>query len=105
MLGFRDQKYFCPPGFLGKTQKAFTLSHVIDVFYVYFLSFRKSPSPELQPLYSKMFWFSYLFWLTVKIDLVGLHFKGTDVTNILNNNKGFVTHGLLYFLIQGGDSE
>lgn len=88
------------PSFMGKTQTAFTLSHVMNVIYVNFMGSdtTESSSNADQPIYKHFEKFSSLFFKAVEQDL--LKTKNISAKDISRFNPGFKTLGLLYCLIR-----
>ena len=87
------------PSYMGKTQTAFTLSHLMNVMYVNLLStVPRSDSCVSQPIYDKLQNFSKLFSITIDEDL-----KIPDTisaSSIYGHSARFHTLGLLYCLIR-----
>ena len=90
------------PSFLGKTQTAFTLSHVMNVIYVNLLAadiaVQGSDGSLSQPIYNHFEDFSNLFYQTIDQDLKET--KTNTSQSISSNNSGYQTLGLLYCLIR-----
>ena len=92
------------PKFMGKTQTAFTLSHLMNVIYVNLLSTDSnedanssdlSSNPSINSVFQK---FSKLFSLVIDEDLKDS--GDTSIFHIENHRSGFQTLGLLYCLIR-----
>lgn len=85
------------PSFMGKTQTAFTLSHLMNVMYVNLLSTARSDSCGSQPIYDKLRKFSKLFSVTIEEDLKLSNIGSAG--SIYGHSARFRTLGLLYCLI------
>lgn len=99
------------PSFMGKTQTAFTLSHLMNVMYVNLLSIdpqKKKSTPikstiDLslsQAIYNAFLNFSELFSLTIEADLLEKELENYSSNHLSNYKPGFQTLGLLYCLIR-----
>ena len=97
-----DSSYYAAiigPSFMGKTQTAFTLSHLMNVMYVNLLStVPRTGESGSQPIYEEFLDFSKLFSITIDEDL-----KIPDAisaSSIYRHSARFHTLGLLYCLIR-----
>ena len=86
------------PSFTGKTQTAFTLSHLMDVFYINIASAKKSRE-DFQDIYSAFDKISTLFSYCVSKDMSehNLSFKAyNSATNLHNNDDNLEASDLSY---------
>lgn len=104
---FRRLGYYAAiigPKFMGKTQTAFTLSHLMNVIYVNLLSIDSnedannsdlSSNPSINSVFQK---FSKLFSLAIDEDLKDS--GDNSIYHIEKHRPGFQTLGLLYCIIR-----
>ena len=90
------------PSFLGKTQSAFTLAHLMNVLYVNFAaeSSIAGDATNLQDIYAPFTFISWLFKVCLETDISVLKSLNISLsaTSISKATVSFQTLGLLYFL-------
>lgn len=92
------------PSFTGKTQTAFTLSHVMDVMYINLVAPSLDSSVSHQKIYTEFNIISRLFSKVMKNDIIkydlesDVDFTATRLMEMNNSDKKFQTLGLIFIL-------
>ena len=87
------------PSFMGKTQSAFTLAHIMNVFYVNFASILANDLPQ-QEIYSPFEKISSIFESCLDFDRPRTIKTKNTAKSIQRSSKSYRTLGLLTLLIQ-----
>ena len=90
------------PSLMGKTQVAFTLSHLINVIYVNFASLIDETAVVPQKIYSLFKGITAIFQNCIKIDTAFSEFSDSDqnAEDIRHLNFPLQTLGLIYVLLR-----
>ena len=88
------------PSFMGKTQAAFTLAHLVTVLYVNFTSIRATV--QEQQIYEPFSAFSDIFAMAIESDINSTGFANTNrsATQFSGFNSPLKTVGLMYVLLR-----